>query len=133
MNSRATDAKPACAGSEGLAKVGAVSNCRRGCCWRGITAVAVKQIARELTVSPEELQRRSLQAFIERERRLTSLDIADLQDRYGVQTAAELADKIEGGEVYAHPAWEELIEWERLEAYLTRLEQWQAELEQPGV
>jgi len=92
-------------------------------------AIAVKQIARELTVSPEELQRRSLQAFIERERRLAHLDIADLQDRYGVRTAAELAAKIEQGEVYSHPAWEELIEWERLEAYLARLEQWQAELE----
>ena len=91
-------------------------------------AVAVKQIAKELTVLPEELQRRSLQAFIERERRLTNLDIADLQDRYSVQTAAELAAKIEQGEVYSHPAWEELIEWERLEAYLIRLEQWQAEL-----
>lgn len=91
--------------------------------------IAVKQIASELTVSPEELQRRSLQAFIERERRLANLDIADLQDRYGVQTAEELAAKIERGEVYAHPAWEESIEWERLEAYLIRLAQWQAELE----
>jgi len=92
-------------------------------------AVAVKHIAKELTVSPEELQRLSLQAFIERERRLTNLDIADLQDRYGVQTAAELAVKIEQGEIYSHPAWEELIEWGRLEAYLIRLAQWQAELE----
>ena len=92
-------------------------------------AVAVKQIAKELTVSPEKLQRLSLQAFIERERRLTNLDIADLQDRYGVQTAAELAIKIEQGEIYAHPAWEESIEWERLEAYLIRLAQWQVELE----
>ena len=92
-------------------------------------AVAVKQIAKELTVSPEKLQRLSLQAFIERERRLTNLDIADLQDRYGVQTAAELAIKIEKGEIYAHPAWEESIEWERLEAYLIRLAQWQVELE----
>ena len=92
-------------------------------------AVAVKQIAKELTVSPEKLQRLSLQAFIERERRLTNLDIADLQDRYGVQTAAELAIKIEQGEIYAHPAWEESIEWERLEAYLNRLAQWQVELE----
>ncbi len=91
--------------------------------------IAVEQIAKELTVSPEELQRRSLKAFIEREQRLARMDIADLQDRYGVQTAAELAEKIDRGEVYAHPAWEEMIEWERLEAYLKRLEQWLAELE----
>lgn len=91
--------------------------------------IAVEKIAKELTVSPEELQRRSLQAFIERERRLVQLDIADLQDRYSVQTAAELAAEIEQGKVYAHPAWEESIEWDRLEAYLIRLAQWQAELE----
>jgi len=42
-------------------------------------------IANELKVAPIELQRRSLEAFIERERRLVLLDIADLQDRYGVR------------------------------------------------
>ena len=90
--------------------------------------VAVKHIARELTISPRELERRSLEAFIERERRLAYLDIADLQDRYGVRTAHELAQRIETKAVYSHPAWEELIEWEHLEAYLERLSQWQAEL-----
>jgi hypothetical protein len=90
--------------------------------------IAVEQIARELTVSPDELQRRSLSAYVEREQRLARLDIADLQDRYGVRTAAELASSIEQGTVASHPAWEELIEWERLEDYLVRLAKWQAEL-----
>lgn len=90
--------------------------------------VAIEQIARELTLTPGELQRRSLEAFVERERRLAELDMADLQDRYGVATAAELARRIESGQVYSHPAWEEMIEWERLEAYVVRLNEWQAEL-----
>lgn len=90
--------------------------------------IAVEQIARELTLTPRELQRRSLEAFIERERRLAHLDIADLQDRYGVITAVGLAKRIESGQVYSHPAWEEMIEWERLEAYIERLNQWQADL-----
>ena len=90
--------------------------------------VAIAQIARELTMSRSELERRSLDAFIERERRLVNLDIADLQDRYGVRTARDLASRIETKAVYSHPAWEELIEWERLETYLQRLNQWQTEL-----
>ncbi len=90
--------------------------------------IAVEQIARELTVSPDELQRCSLGAYVEREQRLARLDIADLQDRYGVRTAVELAASIEQGRVASHPAWEELIEWEQLDAYLDRLAQWQAEL-----
>lgn len=89
---------------------------------------AVKEIARELTVSPDELQRRSLGAYIEREQRRARLDISDLQDRYGVSTAAQLAASIEQGTIASHPAWEELIEWERLEEYLKRLARWQAEL-----
>ena len=90
--------------------------------------VAIAQIARELTMTPSELERRSLEAFIERERRLVNLDIADLQDRYRVLTARDLTNHIETKAVYSHPAWEEMIEWERLEAYLQRLNQWQAEL-----
>jgi hypothetical protein len=71
---------------------------------------------------------RSLEAFIKRERRLVNLDIADLQDRYDVRTARDLASRIEIKAVYSHPAWEEMIEWERLEAYLQRLTGWQAQL-----
>jgi hypothetical protein len=96
-------------------------------------ATAIEQIASELTVSPDELQRRSLKAFLEREQRLVRLDIADIQDRYSVRTASELAARIEKGLVYSHPAWEELTEWEQLEAYQARLDKWQAELESPDV
>lgn len=42
--------------------------------------------------------------------------------------AYDLTTCIETNAVYSHPAWEEMIEWERLEAYLERLNQWQAEL-----
>jgi len=88
----------------------------------------VSHIVSELKVAPEVLQRRSLEAFIERERRLALLDVADLQDRYGVRSVAELEAKIEQREIYSHPAWEELIEWQNLEAYLERLTRWQDEL-----
>jgi len=74
--------------------------------------LAVDQLAHDLNLSPSDLIRRSVAAFLDRERRATQMDMADLQDRYGARTSAELAAKIERGEVYSHPAWEELIEWQ---------------------
>ncbi len=91
--------------------------------------VTFERMAQELAIQPGELERRSLLAYIERERRLTNLDIADLQDRYGVWSPDELAVRIERREVYAHPAWEELIEWENLLSYQERLSAWQSSLE----
>jgi len=78
-------------------------------------------IAKELSLSVEEVMRLSLKAFFEREIRAAQMDIADLQDRYGVRDSAELRARIERGEIYSHPAWEESIEWERLENYIARL------------
>lgn len=74
--------------------------------------IALEQVAETLQVSPEELWRQSLDAYVAREKRLAQLDIADLQDRYGVTSIAELRQKIESGAIYSHPAWEDLIEWE---------------------
>ena len=91
--------------------------------------LAVDQLAHDLNLSPSDLIRRSVAAFLERERRATQMDVADLQDRYGARTSAELAAKIERGEVYSHPAWEELIEWQNLEAYLERLARWQSSID----
>lgn len=89
--------------------------------------IAIEKLAQALDLPPEELHRRSLRAFLEREIRTVQLDIADLQDRYSVSTSAELVAKIEQGQIYSHPAWEESIEWENLEAYIDRLTQLQSE------
>jgi hypothetical protein len=56
---------------------------------------AAEHIAKELTISRRKLERRSLEAFIERERRLMNPDIADLQDRYCVRAASDPANRIE--------------------------------------
>lgn len=90
--------------------------------------IAIEELARALDLPPEELHRRSLRAFLEREIRTAQLDIADLQDRYSVSSSAELVTRIEQGRIYSHPAWEESIEWENLEAYIDRLVQLQAQV-----
>ena len=92
-------------------------------------SIVLERLADELTISPDELERRSLLAFVELEQRLAKMDIANLEDRYGVRTSEELVAGIEQGLLYSHPAWEDSIEWEQLAAYLARLVRWQAELD----
>ena len=84
--------------------------------------IGIEQTAATLQMAPEDLWRQSLRAYILREKRSVQLDIADIQDRYGVSTVNELAQRIEVGAIYSHPAWEDMIEWENLLAHLQRLE-----------
>lgn len=84
--------------------------------------MVLEQVAETLQVSPEDLWRQSLDAYIQREKRLVQLDVADVQDRYRVSSTAELRRKIEDGVIYSHPAWEDLIEWETLQAHMQRLD-----------
>jgi hypothetical protein len=88
----------------------------------------LEDVAQKLNIAPDSLWRESLDAYMVRELRLTELDIADLQDRYGVVSPEELKAKIDSCDIYSHPAWEEMIEWENLAAYRERLTQLQASL-----
>ncbi|MGH2520907.1 MAG: hypothetical protein ACRDH2_00250 [Anaerolineales bacterium] len=90
--------------------------------------LAIEQVAHKLNVSPEQLLRESLRAYVAQQERSAQLDIADLQDRYRVSTAEELLARIKAGEIYSHPAWEDLIEWEHLNAYLKALSDLRAAL-----
>jgi hypothetical protein len=56
-------------------------------------SIMLEQLADELTITPDELERRSLLAFVDREQRLAKMDIADLEDRYGVRTADGLVQR----------------------------------------
>lgn len=85
-------------------------------------SMEVERVARELNMPLDGLMQRSLQAFLRQESRAVQMDIADFQDRYGAATAGELRAQIEQGKVYSHPAWEDAMEWERLEDYLNRIE-----------
>lgn len=91
-------------------------------------AMAMDTIAQGLHLTPAELMQRGVLAYLEREMRAVQLDIDDLRDRYRVNAAAELRGQIAAGAVYSHPAWEEYIEWQTLEAQLTRLQRWSEEL-----
>ena len=85
--------------------------------------ITLDYVAETLQVPAEELWRQSLQAYVLRERRLAQLDIADIQERYGVTSVGELTQRIKAGVIYSHPAWEDMIEWENLRAHLQRIDQ----------
>ena len=82
-----------------------------------------ERVASVLHISTDGLMRRSVRAFLRQEMRAVQMDIADLQDRYGVMDTVKLQKKIEQGEIYSHPAWENSIEWEQMENHLAHLEQ----------
>jgi hypothetical protein len=86
-------------------------------------AIAIEDIARELKVAPGTLVRQSVLAYIAQQERLARADISDLADRYRVATVSELREAVSRGQVYGHPAWEDAIEWEHLEAYLGQLKE----------
>ena len=86
-------------------------------------AIALKDAAQTLQIPPKQLWQESLQAYVSREKRRAQLDAADIQDRYGVSSPQELSQRIKAGEIYSHPAWENLIEWENLLAHMEQLDQ----------
>ena len=83
--------------------------------------VSVLELSKELDLPSEELLNRSIFAYLEHELRLAEEDIADIRDKYLVLTKSELEKKIKSKEIYSHPAWEDLIAWENLEAYIKKL------------
>jgi len=90
--------------------------------------IAIEQVAQKLNLPLDRLLHESLLAYVAQQERLTEMDIADFRDRYSVSSSEELSARIEKGEVYSHPAWEDLIEWENLRAYLKRLSELRASI-----
>jgi len=80
-----------------------------------------KQIAKELGIVAEDLINNGTIAFLEKELRLAEEDIADIRERYGVLSKEELKKKIKKGAIAAHPAWEDLIQWENLEEHKKKI------------
>jgi hypothetical protein len=92
----------------------------------------IKRLPEEPCLWPPDLMRAAMIAYLERERCAAENEIAQLQARYGVGTAAELEAAIERGEVESQPAWGALMEWRRIETHLLRLAHWREALGLPS-
>jgi len=71
-------------------------------------------VARRLGLSPERLDREAVEEWIRRRLILAEADIGEILARYCVQNIEEIEERVHGGEIGEHPAWEDLIALERL-------------------
>lgn len=85
-------------------------------------SVATLELAQSMGLSEPELMQRALTAFLQEQRRAVLQTRLELLARYSAKTVDELADKIEEGLVPEHPAWEDLIVAENLDARLEELD-----------
>jgi len=84
-------------------------------------AVIVERVAKALGVPPDELVKKGVKEFLEAQLRACYAEVRELEVRYGVGSARELEEKIRGGVVEEHPAWEDLIVLENLEERAERI------------
>lgn len=85
------------------------------------TQLNPKKIAKALEMDPEDLLKEGALAYLQKELRLAEEDLADLRERYELLSPQELEQKIRKARLPAHPAWEDLIQWENLDAYKQKL------------
>lgn len=96
-----------------------------------MTTVATADIAQSLGLSEQELVDQALKAFL-REKKLQVLRLQlEILARYHVESPDALAAAIAEAEVHEHPAWEDLIVAENLQARLERINEYLEDLQRP--
>jgi hypothetical protein len=72
----------------------------------------VKVVADYLSKPESDVIQESLRALLLREVSAIEAELARFRQLYSVFDVVELRQKIMSGAVVAHPAWEDLLEWE---------------------
>lgn len=83
--------------------------------------VATMEIAQFLGLSESELMQRALTTFLQEQRRAVLQTKLEILARYRVRTIVELEAGIADATVAEHPAWEDLITVENLDARLEEI------------
>lgn len=81
-----------------------------------ITEEVIKKVAEDTGVSVEELKVSGLLSFLREKKKKIMLERLDILARYRVGSSEDLENKIKTGEIAEHPAWEDVILLENLEA-----------------
>lgn len=81
-----------------------------------ITKEVIKKVAEDTGVSIDELTTSGVLALLREKKRKVMVDRLDVLAKYGVTSAGDLEKKIKDGVIAEHPAWEDLILLENLEA-----------------
>ncbi|BDZ71410.1 hypothetical protein [Methanobacterium petrolearium] len=82
----------------------------------------LKEVGKIVNISQEELIARGMLAFLEKEIRLSEMEIADMREKYDVASKEDLYKLIESKAIASHPAWEDYITWKNKEKYREELE-----------
>ena len=88
-----------------------------------VTEEVIKKIADDTGVSISELTTSGLIAFLREKKRKNMVDRLEILDRYNAASIENLEKKIKSGEVSEHPAWEDLILLENLEAAIALIDE----------
>jgi len=79
------------------------------------------QISQEINLDRETLINQGIRSFLKEKRTALMLDRLQILSRYQVTSKEGLQQKIEAGEIEDHPAWEDLILVENLDADLKKI------------
>ena len=72
----------------------------------------LRTVAERVARPEAEVLEQSLRSYLLREIRRIEAELAHTRERYAVIAPVDLRARISSGAVSAHPAWEELLEWE---------------------
>jgi hypothetical protein len=87
-----------------------------------VNADLLDQISRESNLDRDTLISKGVQSFLKEKKTALMLERLEILSRYRVRSREELQHKIETGEVDDHPAWEDLIVVENVEAGLRKID-----------
>jgi hypothetical protein len=82
----------------------------------------IDQISHDANVDRETLVSLGIRSFLKDKKTALLLERLELLSRYRATSGEDLQSKIEAGEIDDHPAWEDLILIENLEAELKRID-----------
>ena len=82
----------------------------------------IDEIGRYTNLDKETLIAKGIQSLLREKKRAIMLERLKLLSRYRIVSKEEWERKIQKGEIEEHPAWEDLILLENLEAELERID-----------
>lgn len=76
----------------------------------------LEQIATQLNILPEQLERESLKVYVRRSLRLIESELFALAQRYGVHSVTELDEKIQQGAFHENESFDDYFRFDYLES-----------------
>jgi len=97
-----------------------------------VTEDVIRKIADDTGISVNELTTSGLLALLREKKRTVMVERLEILDRYSVASREEIEEKIRKGGVPEHPAWEDLILLENLEAAIAVIDEDIKALQKPS-